>query len=211
MILAKLYGRPQQSLLWYTLENSVYGRDSCSYSYPYSLIGKVSLMSANQPFSQLDSFPRTTIETALTDAREEFLALVASLSDTDFKRKSTVSIWTVKELLVHVVFWLQQTPRAVTLVRDGKSPPHIPGVLFDRINIWLTRLSAWHQDRESIINKYEQAFQAVVQLAEGIQEQEWQRGALFGAPFYEYRTVEKILCSHHTHVHEHAIEIRQSL
>lgn len=168
-------------------------------------------MSDNQPCCHPNSFPSITVETELSDAREEFLALLASLSDTDFNRKSTVSIWTVKELLVHMVFWLRQTPRAVTLVRAGKSPPHIPGALFAWINIWFTRLSAWRQDRESIINQYEQAFQIVVQLAEGIQEQEWQRGASFGAPFYEYRTIEKIICSHRTHVHEHVTEIQQSL
>jgi len=168
-------------------------------------------MSANQPVCYPNAFLSTTIEIELAKAREEFLALLASLSDTDLKRKSTVSVWTVKELLVHIIFWLRQTPRVVTLVRVGKSPPHIPGVLFAVINIWLTRLVVWQQDRESIIKQYEQAFQNVMQLTEGIQEQEWQRGASFGAPFYEYRTIEKIIRSHRTHVQEHATEIRQSL
>lgn len=157
-----------------------------------------------------DSSINAIIKAELTDAREEFLTLLASLSNIDLKRKSNVSVWTSKELLVHIVFWLQQTPRAVTLVRTGKRLPRLPGVLFAWINIWLTRLAAWRQDRDSIIEQYERAFQCVMQLTEEINEQEWQQGIVFGAPFYEYRTIEQIIRSHCKHVREHAREIRQS-
>lgn len=167
------------------------------------------------PDNPLFDYPSTSIdETVMAEllaARAEFLALLASLSDRDLERKSVASVWTLKEVMVHVVFWLQQTPRVIARARVGKSPPHIPRQIFDWINIWLTRRAARRQDRASIIERYEQAFQAVTQLVEDIPAQEWQRGAAFGAPFYEYRTVEKILLSHRTHVQEHMAEIRASL
>ena len=84
-------------------------------------------MANHQTVYHSDSSLNAIIKTELTDAREEFLTLVASLSNADFKRKSNVSVWTSKELLVHIVFWLQQTPRAVTLVRTGKRLPRLPG------------------------------------------------------------------------------------
>lgn len=168
-------------------------------------------MSDNRPFSFQNASTRETIQAELAEARKSFLALLASLSDADFRQKSTTSAWTVKELLVHMVFWLNETPRAITMVRRGKVRK-ISASLFAWLNLWLTRLAAWRQTRQSITTRYERAYQALLLLVAGIQEQEWKQGASFGGPFHgEYRTIEKIIRSHRTHVQEHSAEIWQSL
>ncbi len=44
------------------------------------------------------------VRTELEEARSDFLALLVSLSETDLQQKSVTSAWTVKEVLVHIVF-----------------------------------------------------------------------------------------------------------
>ncbi|HZU67543.1 MAG TPA: DinB family protein [Ktedonobacteraceae bacterium] len=44
------------------------------------------------------------MRTELEEARSDFLALLVSLSETDLQQKSVTSAWTVKEVLVHIVF-----------------------------------------------------------------------------------------------------------
>jgi len=115
-------------------------------------------------------------------------------------------------LLVHIVFWLRQTPGVVRVVRTGRGIRTIPTSLFDWLNLWLTRLAAWRQNRQSILARYERAYQATLRLVEGIAEEEWNKGASFGGPFHgEYRTIEIIIRSHRAHLQQHAAEIRQSL
>jgi hypothetical protein len=169
-------------------------------------------MSDNQPLSQERSSLRESVRAELEEARKQFFALLDSLSEADFRQKSISSAWTIKELLVHIVFWLRETPRVVRIVQTGRGIRNIPEPLFDWLNLWLTRLMAWRQTRQSIAAHYERAYRAILKLVEGIQVDEWGKGASFGGPFHgEYRTIEMIIRSHHTHVQEHAMEIWRSL
>jgi hypothetical protein len=98
------------------------------------------------------------------------------------------------------------------VVRTGPGIRKIPTSLFDWLNLWLTRLVAWRQTRQSILARYERAYQATLRLIEGIRTEEWNKGASFGGPFHgEYRTTETIIRSHRAHFQQHAAEIRQSL
>ena len=169
-------------------------------------------MSESQPLSSPSASLQESVRAELEESRRDFLALLASLSETDLQQKSVTCAWTVKELLVHIVFWLRQTPGVVRVVRTGRGIRRIPTSLFDWLNLWLTRLAAWRQTRQSITTHYERAYQATLRLVEGIQTEEWNKGAAFGGPFHgEYRTIETILRSHRAHLQEHAAEIRQSL
>lgn len=123
-------------------------------------------MSENHPLSRERSFLPETILAELEETRRQFLALLASLSEADFQQKSTSSAWTVKQLLVHIVFWLQETPRVVTMVQTGRGIRTIPAPLFDWLNLWLTRLAAWRQTRQSISAQYERAYQATLKVVE---------------------------------------------
>jgi hypothetical protein len=169
-------------------------------------------MSESHPFSSPSASLQDIVRAELEETRSDFLALLATLSETDLQQKSVMSAWTVKELLVHIVFWLRQTPGVVKMVRTGWGIRRIPTPLFDWLNLWLTRMAAWRQTRQAIMTRYERAYQATLRLVEGIQPDEWNKGASFGGPFHgEYRTIEIILRSHRAHFQEHAAEIRQSL
>jgi hypothetical protein len=169
-------------------------------------------MPDSQPVSSPSASLQEIIRAELQETRNDFLALLASLSETDLQQKSVMSAWTVKELLVHIVFWLRQTPGVVRVVRTGRGIRTIPTSLFNWLNLWLTRLAAWRQTRQSILARYERAYQATLRLVEGIGTEEWNKGASFGGPFHgEYRTIEIIIRSHRSHLQQHAAEIRQSL
>ncbi len=169
-------------------------------------------MSESQAASSPSASPQESVRAELEEARRDFLTLLASLSETDLQQKSLTSAWTVKELLVHIVFWLNQTPGVVRIVRTGRGIRSIPTPLFDWLNLWLTRVAAWRQTRQSIQASYERAYQATLRLVESIRTDEWNKGASFGGPFHgEYRTIEIIIRSHRTHLQEHTAEIRQSL
>ena len=73
-------------------------------------------MSDNHSFSPQSSSLQETIQAELEETRRDFLALLATLYEADFRQKSIASAWTIKELLVHIVFWLRETPRIVTMV-----------------------------------------------------------------------------------------------
>ena len=169
-------------------------------------------MSDSQPVPSPSASLQEIVRAELEETRSDFLALLASLSETDLQQKSVMSAWTVKELLVHIVFWLRQTPGVVRVVRTGRGIRRIPTSLFDWLNLWLTRVAAWRQTRQSIQARYEQAYQAALRLVEGMGAEEWNKGASFGGPFHgEYRTIETIIRSHRAHFQQHAAEIRQSL
>ncbi len=169
-------------------------------------------MSDTPPLSPQSPSLQETIQAELEETRRDFFVLLAALSETNLRQKSTSSAWTIKELLVHIVFWLRETPRIVTTVRTGRGIRSIPTPMFDWLNLWLTRLAAWKQTRQSITAQYERAYQATLKLVEGLPQDEWNKGASFGGPFHgEYRTIETIIRSHHTHVQEHATEIWRSL
>jgi hypothetical protein len=88
-------------------------------------------MSDSQPVSSSSASLREIVRAELEETRNDFLALLASLSETDLQQKSVMSAWTVKELLVHIVFWLRQTPGVVRVVRTGRGIRKIPTSLFD--------------------------------------------------------------------------------
>ncbi len=172
-------------------------------------------MTFNQPSSYPDPdlVPAISVlvKNDLIEAREEFMALLASLSDEDFNWKNAESTWTIKELLVHVLFWLQQTSRLVEMMLQGKHLPHVPDVVFNWANLWITRIVARRQDRASMIRQYDLAFQKLMQLVDNIPPDDWLTGFYFGAPFHKYRTIEMVMRSQRIHMREHGDEIRHYL
>lgn len=61
-------------------------------------------MPDSQPVSSPSASLQEIIRAELEETRNDFLALLASLSETDLQQKSVTSAWTVKEVLVHIVF-----------------------------------------------------------------------------------------------------------
>ena len=158
----------------------------------------------------------TSLRGELAAKRDEFHQIREGLAEADLARPSTNPAWTVGEILVHIVYWLDYTPVAVELVRHPTSwrsrvSRAVPAFLYDRINVLLTRQAARHQTRQTIAQRYELAYQVTLTCLESIRADEWAVGAPFASFHGEYRTIARIFRSDVEHQTEHLREIHNAL
>ena len=151
---------------------------------------------------------REHIRTELEKTRAAFLDLLQTISDDDLRRKSANAAWTVKELLFHIVLGLEYVPKEVNAARKGKNLMAMPQSLYDRLIIGFTRLGALFQNRQSLLKKYERAYDAVLTCLDSIDETEWQKTTTY---FYVEATIEELFHRQVIHFEEHATQIRQGL
>ena len=151
---------------------------------------------------------RTVLRTQLEETRSAFHALVESLPDTGWHRKTISTAWTVCEVLTHLADALARTPEVIEHVRRGKNylnPPSFLNWLGPLINRRLVQQSARGQTRESILVRYDKAHTAMGATLEGIRDDEWGRGAYhYGEG---YKTILDLCQAPASHFQEHAAKI----
>ena len=152
---------------------------------------------------------REAIRAELEETRKNFHQLLDSLSNEDLRRKSINARWTIGELLVHVIYWLDYTPRIVEMLRKGTGIRNVPVLLFDLANIWLTRFAARKVTVRSIGLRYDEAHDVTLRALDGVRDDEWGKSATFIKG--EVSTMESIFHSIRSHFEEHAVQIRESL
>jgi DinB superfamily len=151
---------------------------------------------------------RTALCARLEETRLAYHTLVESLSDEEWDSKHTSTTWGVRELMSHLVDGLAHAPDAIEHVRRGKQfltlPPFL-NWLTHPINFWLSKWSARGQTRQTVLARYDAAHQALVTTIEGIQENEWNRGA----PCYGegYKTVLDLCEGPNHHLQEHTVQL----
>jgi hypothetical protein len=154
---------------------------------------------------------RTVLRRQLEDTRSAFHAVVESLTDADWHRKTNSTAWTIGEVLTHFADALASTPEAIEHIRQGKNylnPPSFLNWLGPLINRRLAEQSARNQTRVSILVRYDKAHTAMVATVEGIQDNEWGQGAYcFGAG---YKTILDLCQTLPSHFQEHAAQIAAS-
>jgi hypothetical protein len=173
-----------------------------------------SRMSTHVPKSSTTSTDipdRTVLHRQLEDTRSAFHAVVESLTDADWYRKTNSTAWTVGEVLTHLADALAGTPEAIEHIRQGKNylnPPSFLNWLGPLINRRLVQQSARSQTRASVLAWYDKAHTALVATVEGIQDDEWGQGAYcFGAG---YKTILDLCQYMPSHFQEHAAQIAAS-
>src|SRR5437588_13128817 len=88
---------------------------------------------------------RTVLRSQLEETRSAFHAMVESLTDADWHRKTSSTAWTVGEMLTHLADTLAHTPEAIEHLRQGKNyvnPPSFLSWLGPLINRRLLQPSA---------------------------------------------------------------------
>ena len=154
---------------------------------------------------------RTVLRRQLEETRSAFHALVESLTDTDWQRKTRSTAWTIGEVLTHFADALARTPEAIEHVRQGKNylnPPSFLNWLGHLINRRLAQQNARSQTRASILARYDQAHMVMVATVEGMRDDEWGRGAYcFGAG---YKTILDLCQMLSSHFQEHTAQIAAS-
>ncbi len=148
---------------------------------------------------------RAALCAQLEETRVAFHALVESLTEAQWQRHTATTAWTVCEVMTHVADGLARLPETIAHVRQGKNYLNLPSWLRDPLNRWLVTWSARGQTRESILRRYDQAYTALLATLEGIQDDEWSRGAqCYGAG---YKTVLDLCVLPKSHFQEHAAQV----
>src|SRR5689334_11470892 len=154
---------------------------------------------------------RTALRSQLEETRSAFHALVESLTDADWHRKTSSTAWTIGEVLTHLTYTLAHTPEAIEHLRQGKNYHNSPSFLNwlgHLINRILAQQSARSQTRASILVWYDKANTAMLATIEGLGDDEWGRGAYwFGAG---YKTILDLCQMLPSHFQEHAAQIAAS-
>lgn len=153
----------------------------------------------------------TILRSQLEETRSAFYAVVESLADADWHRKTSATAWTIGEVLTHLTHTLAHTPEAIEHLRQGKNYHNTPSFLNwlgHLINRRLAQQSARSQTRASILVWYGKAHTAMLATIESIGDDEWGRGAhCFGAG---YKTVLDLCQMLPSHFQEHAAQIAAS-
>lgn len=147
---------------------------------------------------------REVIRTELENNRNAFLALLDSLADSDLPRKSANLPWTVRDILFHIVLSLEYVPREVRAAQRRQNLLPMPQVIYDPINVLMTKLGALRQNCESLRRRYEAAHLLILQLLDTIQADEWSKNTRF---FYVEASIEMLFRRQVQHIAEHIAQI----
>ncbi len=77
-----------------------------------------------------------------------------------------------------------------------------PAWIADPGSYWMNRWNARGQTRESVVRRYDTAIDAVLTVLEGVEDDEWERGANFYG--HGYYTIEGLFHTPAQHLCEHA-------
>ena len=152
---------------------------------------------------------RATIRAELAEAQATFQALLGTLSQADWRRKSPASAWSVGELVAHLTWSVEQLPFEIAAAQQGKGMFNMPGWLRDLLNLWYTRLLVRQYAHQTVAQRYAAAMGAVNAVLDTVQDDEWHRGArFFGEHFF---SVEDLCHTPSQHLAEHRLTISQIL
>jgi hypothetical protein len=157
---------------------------------------------------------RDSIRRELEGAREAFRALLDSLTEEDWQRKSLNPGWTKGEILVHMVFGFTVAAACLPLTRWWGRLPRWTSRPFARLLDavtgpfnWINGLGARGQGkvftRRRIGPRMDRTVAALLRQLDSIREDEWERGMYYPArwdpSFADFMTLEAVL--HYPAVH----------
>jgi hypothetical protein len=164
---------------------------------------------------------RDVIRSELEATREAFYALVASISDGDFRQPSLNPAWTVGEVLFHMSLAPRMLAADVRILRrPGRYPRLLTGLLnairpvFDALNVLYARLGARRLTRRKLIDKYDAGHTAALRALAMVAEDSWDKGLDY--PNWDpqlagHVTIERLFRYPKAHFEAHAEEVRRAL
>lgn|SRR5574341_64122 len=151
--------------------------------------------------------PKAAIHSELAAAQATFHALLDSVSDEDWRKRSLNPGWTNGEILFHMTFGFMLLPNLIPLLRVfGRLPRGYSKAfaavlnagtgLFNWINALGARGGGRLLNRQSLSQQFDRTHARIVRLLDRIEPDEWQRGMYYprrwDAMFDEYMTVERV-------------------
>jgi hypothetical protein len=163
---------------------------------------------STEPATPTGSSMREALRAGLETTRSQYHELLNSLSDEDWNRKSANPSWNVRQLMWHLAWSGGFTVSGVEACRKGKGT-NPPNWAADIANTWITRIGSRGAKKESVSKKYDEAHVKVIATLDGVQDDEWQKGARV---FNQDMTVEKTFRDNIVeHFKEHEADIKKGL
>jgi hypothetical protein len=156
---------------------------------------------------------RESVRQELESTRSAFHALLNSVPDEDWMRKSyhpnpLFASMSIGQAMLHVTWYPKYIPRFVEAARAGKGFGNLPKFIFALATIIIPRVVSFKETREGVRQKYDQSHAIAISVLDTIREDEWDKGAKF---HNEYRTILRVFKYHVEHFQEHAAEIQEAL
>jgi hypothetical protein len=150
---------------------------------------------------------RAALKSELEDVRVRYHALLASVSDAEWKRKSGNPAWTCGQLLYHLAWAAGFSPSEVENTKKGKgwNPPEF---IANPMNVMLTRFGARRAKRDALGRKFDDAIAKMTAAVDAVGDDEWGKTA---RSFGRDLTVEKVFHEVGAHLAEHEADIRKGL
>lgn len=152
---------------------------------------------------------RAELHLELETTRSAFLALLGSISESDWHRKSPSCAWTVGEVLVHLTWALEYLPKEVEKALQEQGMFNYPKRISDTFSFWYVRWIARTATPTSIRRRYNKAMDASIRVLESIGADDWKKGAdFYGEGFH---SVEDLFHEPAKHLAEHTAGMEQLL
>lgn len=152
---------------------------------------------------------KDSIRTEWAAMREGFHQLLTEIPQEAWRCKSKSTRWTIAELCAHVAHDVEGVPMFVDRARQGKDLLNLPVVISNPLNWLVTKIIGRRATPQSLARKFDKDYEKALQVLNGVQDDEWQRGANF---FGEgYWTIAFIFHQSPRHFKEHAAQVRESL
>ena len=146
----------------------------------------------------------------LNQTREDYRALLLSLSEADMDRKSPDQSWNVRQLAYHMALGMGFMSNTVDRVRQGKSF-NPPGPLMAPLNLaamLMIKRRSRGATKDSLLALYDEGHGRALQMLDEMTQSEWsQQAKVFGD------LVSPAESFHHMteHFAEHSAEIHSAL
>jgi hypothetical protein len=164
-------------------------------------------MTDTEPTASPKSPTKEAIRAELEATRAQYHQLRDSLSEDDWKKKSGNPAWNVRQLMWHLAWANGFTAQGVESCRKGKGT-NPPNWIADIGNTWMTRIGSRSATKQSVGEKYDESYAKVLAALEGVQDDEWQKGARV---FNQDMTIESTFRSIPEHFEEHEADIKKGL
>jgi hypothetical protein len=143
----------------------------------------------------------------LRSAQAAFQKLVRSIPETEWKKKSPTSEWTIGQVFIHLTWALEYLPKEVESARKGKGMFNMPKKVSDFFSYWYMVWLARKAAPENVIDRYNAAMDQTIRLVETVRDEEWALGAdFYGEGFH---SIEDLFHVPPRHLAEHTTGIIQ--
>lgn len=141
--------------------------------------------------------------------RSEYHKLVDLVPPAAFRRRTIDTRWSITETLTHMVQTLEVMPQGIESVRRGRDYMNLPIAVIGSTNFIVIKLYARIVTPQTLLKRYDRAFNAAMRSWDNVRDDEWGKGAcLFGEG---YKTLLDYYIHALTHFKEHADQILKSL